>query len=325
MGLSRRDLILAGGGLVAGAGGMLWWGRRGGEDPAPSAPVRPIGGPYGHGVMPPEDLGPLSLESITSPPPADPGPRPVTRRVRMVAVDQRIAVSAAASFDAWTFEGRVPGPVLRATEGDQLEITLENRTAHAHNLHFHGRHEIDADGWEPVPPGGTAVYRLTAGPAGLHPYHCDFTPSEDHIANGLYGLLIVDPARGRSPAREVVLTLGGFDLDGDGTSDLFGWNGVAGFYAKFPIKVPAGDPVRVYLANLVMDQALVSFHLHAETFEVYRSGTGAAPDERTDVVSLGPAERAVLEFRLPRRGRYMFHPHQRLMAEHGAMGWFAAV
>ena len=83
--------------------------------------------------------------------------------------------------------------------------------------------------------------------------------------------------------------------------------------------------MRVYLVNMVMDEPVVSFHLHAQTFDVIPSGTSLAADQRTDILSLGPAERAILEFRLPERGRFMFHPHQRRLAERGAMGWFTAV
>ncbi len=93
---------------------------------------------------------------------------------------------------------------------------------------------------------------------------------------------------------------------------------------KYPIKVRAGALVRVYLVNMVGDEPQLSFHLHAQTFDLYRSGTSLRPDEKTDVVTLAQAERAILEFRLPDRGRYMFHPHQARMAERGAMGWFAA-
>jgi len=289
---------------------------------APGAPGR---GPYAHGAMPPKNLGPLSLDSATFPRAADYRPRPITRPYQLEVLDQQIEVAVGRSFNAWTFGGTVPGPILRATEGDTLEIVLRNRTANPHNLHFHGRHQVAADGWEPVPPGGVEMYRFTAGPAGVHPYHCDFTPNDDHIGNGLYGLLIVDPPVPRAPATEVALVLGAFDTDGDGKDDIFAWNGPAGFYAKYPIKVGAGRLVRVYLANFVMNSALASFHLHAEVFDVFRSGTGAVPDERTDILSLGPAERAMVEFRLPERGRYMFHPHQREMAENGAMGWFAAI
>ncbi len=243
----------------------------------------------------------------------------------MDVVELRAPVSVERSVDAWTFNGSIPGPVLRATEGDPIEITLRNRSSRAHNLHFHGRHAVEADGWEPVPPGGEETYRFTAGPFGIHPYHCDFTPIEDHIGSGLYGLLIVDPRPARPSAREFALVLGGFDTDGDGRPDLFGWNGVAGFFAKYPLKVTAGELVRVYLANMATSEPMASFHLHAETFEVYRSGTTLVAQERTDLLTLGPAERAIVEFRLPSRGRYMFHPHQTQMAEHGAMGWFAAI
>jgi FtsP/CotA-like multicopper oxidase with cupredoxin domain len=89
--------------------------------------------------------------------------------------------------------------------------------------------------------------------------------------------------------------------------------------------VAAGELVRLYLANMVTSEPSASFHLHAETFDVYRSGTSLTPSETTDLVTLGPAERVMVEFRLSARGRYMFHPHQREMAEQGAMGWFAAV
>jgi nitrite reductase (NO-forming) len=117
----------------------------------------------------------------------------------------------------------------------------------------------------------------------------------------------------------------GFDIDGDGRNDIYTWNGLAGYYERFPLKVPVGELVRIYLMNMLDHDPLASFHLHAQTFDVYRSGTSLIPQERTDIVGLGPAERVILEFRLPRRGRYMFHPHQSHMAERGAMGWIVAI
>jgi FtsP/CotA-like multicopper oxidase with cupredoxin domain len=275
-------------------------------------------------VAPPANIGPLGLDAATYPPPPDPT-GPAVRELALDVLNQRVAVAADHTFDAWTFGGMLPGPILRANEGDTLSITLRNRGTDPHNLHFHGRHQVDSDGWEPVRPGGEATYTVTAAPFGVHPYHCDLTPDDEHIANGLYGAMIVDPPGGRPPAHELVLVLGGFDTDGDGHSDLYGWNGLAGFYAKYAIKAPVGKPIRLYVVNMLMDEPVASFHLHAQTFDVYRSGTGLAPDEHTDVVTLGPAERAILEFTLPDRGRYMFHPHQRKLAERGAMGWLAAV
>jgi FtsP/CotA-like multicopper oxidase with cupredoxin domain len=141
----------------------------------------------------------------------------------------------------------------------------------------------------------------------------------------MYGAMIVDPLDPRPAAHEFVLCLCGFDVDGDGRDDIYTWNGLAGYYERFPLKVPVGDLVRIYVMNMLDRDPIASFHLHAQTFDLYRSGTSLVPQEHTDIVGLGPAERAILEFRLPRRGRYMFHPHQSHLAERGAMGWIVAI
>ena len=226
---------------------------------------------------------------------------------------------------AWTYNAAAPGPIIRATEGQPLRVRLRNNTGHDHNLHFHGRHSPQADGWEPVPPGGETVYEFTAAPAGVHPYHCHKMPIDRHIAKGLYGTFIVDPPGGRPEAHEVVLALSGWDVNDDGRNEVYAWNGVAGFYAKFPLKVEVGEPVRCYVLNMVEFDPIASFHLHAQTFAVYPSGMGDRPAYHSDIVTLGQMERAILTFDLPERGRYMFHPHQHTLASRGAMGWFSAV
>jgi nitrite reductase (NO-forming) len=284
-----------------------------------------VRGGYGHGPQPPRDLAPELVGSLTSPPAADGAAPGTTRELTIPVAAERWAVADGASIDAWTYGGRVPGPVIRATEGDRLRITVANRTDRAHNLHLHGSHDPQMDGWEPIPPGEEVTYDLEAGPAGLHPYHCHLPPFAEHLRRGLYGAMIVDPPGGREPAVEVMMVLSGFDLDGDGRNEVYGFNGICGLYDRHPITVPVGELVRVYLVNHVEGEPVAGFHLHAQTFDVYRSGTGDRPDEHTDQVTLGQADRAVLEFRLPTRGRYMFHPHQHHLVERGAMGWFTAV
>jgi nitrite reductase (NO-forming) len=323
MRVSRRDFVRVGAGAAAGALGatLLGLGR---EAPAAVAPVTRAES-YGHGVEPPAGLGPAALDDALLPPPPHSGLAAAPVTADLLITEQPVEIARGTTMAAWTFNGRVPGPILRATEGDELRLRLRNLGTRTHNLHLHGRHDVAQDGWQPIPPGGETTYRLRAEPFGVHPYHCDATPAAEHLSHGLYGMLIVDPPGGRPPAHEVVLVLSGFDVDGDGHNELYGWNGVAGFFERYPIKVPVRALVRVYLLNMVADDPVASFHLHAETFDVYRSGTRLVPDERTDVVTLAQTERAIVEFRLPARGRYMFHPHQRHMAERGAMGWFAAV
>ena len=282
-----------------------------------------LAGPY-HGMTdPPDHLGPRALDVQTLPPPFSPAGPP--RELTLHLVETRLEVGREGFVDAVAYDGTAPGPLIRAALGQELSITLVNQTGSAHTLHFHGAYDTNEDGWEPVAPGFSRTYRLVPAAAGLHPYHCHTSPYAQHIARGMYGVMIVDPATPRPPAHEFVLTLSGWDLDGDGRNELYAWNGIAGFFTRFPLKVPVGELVRLYVTNLVEYDPVASFHLHAHTFDVFRSGTSLVPDTHTDVISLGPTERAIVEFRLPRRGRYMFHPHQGQMIERGAMGWIVAV
>lgn len=336
MSLRRRDLLrrsLAG--AAGAAAALVGRGARAAEPASPdygggahsghALPTPVVHTAYGGPATPPAGLAAGSLDARLVPPPPSAVASPRTHEVSIWAHEQPIEIADGVRFDAWTYNGSVPGPVLRANEGDTLSIAFRNLGMHAHNVHFHGRHDVEHDGWQQIPAGGRESYRIRAEPFGLHPYHCHALPVSEHIARGLYGAFIVDPPGGRPPAHEFVLVLCGFDLDGDGRNELYAWNGIAGFFTRFPIKVPAGELVRLYVLNMVSWDPVASFHLHAQTFDVYRSGTRLEPDEHTDVVTLGQTERAILEFRLPRRGRYMFHPHQVHMAEAGAMGWFAAV
>lgn len=282
-------------------------------------------GLYGHAAMAPTRLTQRDLDTHTYPPPPDGRPVGTLREVDLTVTTRQLEVGDGVVVDAWTYAGGVPGPVLRATEGDRLRIAMANRSPHPHNVHLHGRHDPAMDGWEPIPPGESFTYEVVAEPFGLHPYHCHTAPIAEHLGRGLYGAMIVDPPGGRPAAHEVVLVLGGWDLDGDGRNELVCFNGIAGGYHRFPITVPVGELVRVYVVNMLEHDPVASFHLHAQTFDVYRSGTSLTPDEHTDVVALTQGERAILEFRLPQRGRYMFHPHQTRLADRGAMGWFAAV
>lgn len=327
---TRRDLLwgLAGAAVAVAAGAAVRGMRearasiraaRGGLAGAPPDSV--VHSPYGHGAEPPTALGPTALDALTIPPPMTRG-----SITRALTITQRpVEVAEGVVMDGWTFDGSMPGPILRVTEGERLTLTVHNLTAHPHNLHTHGAHAPAQDGWEPIPAGGTRTYEITPRPFGLYPYHCDLVPGAQHLGRGLHGMMIVDPPGGRVPAQERVLVLGGYDTDGDGRSDLFGWNGVAGFFARHPLKVRRGELVRLHVANLVADEPVATFHLHANTFDLFRSGTRLVPDEHTDVVAMTVGERAVLEMRFDEPGRVMFHPHQSRMAERGAMGWLAVV
>jgi FtsP/CotA-like multicopper oxidase with cupredoxin domain len=240
----------------------------------------------------------------------------------VVAVDRTIEVAEGVFFDAWTYNGKVPGPIIRATEDDLLRVNFSNQGSHPHTIHFHGIHPGGMDGvFEIVLPGDTFRYEFPARPYGMHLYHCHASPLKQHIHKGLYGAFIVDPPQPRPPARELVMVMNGYDTDGDGENNFYTVNGGAFYYARYPIRVRRGELVRIYLANLTEFDLINSFHLHGEFFRYYPTGS-TDHFEYTDTVMLCQGERGILELEFHNAGTFMFHAHQSEFAELGWMGFF---
>ncbi len=236
-----------------------------------------------------------------------------------------LQLNSAITFIGWNLNDRVPGPTLRATEGDHVRIIFHNEDGHSHSLHFHGTHPVEMDGVDSVRRGKTKVYEFDAEPYGVHPYHCHVAPVTRHIGKGLYGLFIVDPPNGRPEADEMVMVMGAYDLDGDETNQLYAFNGIPNFYRDYPIPIYQNQLIRLYLLNMIEFDPAVTFHIHANMFQVYRTGRSLEPNEESDVITMGTAERHILEFAYKYPGKYMFHPHQDYIAEHGCMGFFDVI
>jgi FtsP/CotA-like multicopper oxidase with cupredoxin domain len=248
------------------------------------------------------------------------------RDYEIVAVDTEIEVAPGVSFSAWAYNGQVPGPTLRCTDGDLLRVHFSNAGSHAHTIHFHGTHRPEMDGLFPiVEPGEHFTYEFEARPYGVHPYHCHTVPLKRHIHRGLYGTLIVDPPGGRSPARELVAVMNGFDTNFDGENEVYAVNTAAFYYQTHPIRVGVGDPVRIYLVNMTEFDPINSLHLHAGMFRYYRTGTRMDHYELTDTVMLCQGERGILELELENPGLHMLHAHQSEFAELGWMSFLDAV
>jgi manganese oxidase len=283
----------------------------------------------GHAAMigeaAPTPGGPNDLDDLLAPPPAlshEPGR---IREYDLVATDREIEVAKGVKFAAWTFNGTVPGPIVRATEDDLVRVRFRNGGAHPHTIHFHGIHPGNMDGvFEIVEPGGEFTYEFPARPYGMHLYHCHATPLKKHIHKGLYGAFIIDPPEPRKPARELVMVMNGFDTDGDGENNFYTVNGRAFYYARYPIRVRRSETVRIYLANLTEFDLINSFHLHGEFFRYYPTGS-TDHFEYTDTVMQCQGERGIIEIDFHNTGKFMFHAHQSEFAELGWMGFFDVV
>ena len=260
-------------------------------------------------------------------------PRPdgtMLREYEIFAADREIEIAPGMFFPAWAYNGQVPGPTIRATEGDRIRVTFRNLGTHPHSMHFHGWHPPVMDGalaGQEVQPGETFVYEFDADPFGLHLYHCHTVPLKRHIHKGLYGAFIIDPrasSGSRLPADELVMVMNAFDTTFDAENEVYAVNTVANAYMHEPIRVTVGRLVRIYLVNVTEFDPINSLHLHGMFFNVYRTGTSLVPGDRTDTIMLCQGERAILEttFRYP--GDFMFHAHQSEFAELGWMGLFRA-
>ncbi|HJS44267.1 MAG TPA: multicopper oxidase domain-containing protein [Gemmatimonadales bacterium] len=245
------------------------------------------------------------------------------REYRMIAMDRELEVMPGVFYPAWTYNGHVPGPTLRCTEGDLLRVHFHNAGRHPHSIHFHGFHPANMDGvFEQVDPGGVFVYEFEASPFGLQLYHCHTMPLKRHIAKGLYGALIIDPKRGRPDADEMVMVMNGFDVNFDGENEIYAVNTVPFAYQANPIALRRGALNRIYLVNVLEFDLINSMHIHANFFHVYRTGTSLVPNDFTDTISMGQGERHIIEFTYDHPGKFMFHAHQSEFAELGWMGLF---
>jgi FtsP/CotA-like multicopper oxidase with cupredoxin domain len=252
----------------------------------------------------------------------------VLREWELFAADKEIEVAPGVHFPAWTYNGRVPGPTLRAREGELLRIRFTNGSQHPHTIHFHGLHPAVMDGVPGagaglIEPGQSTVYEFGAEPFGLHLYHCHVGPLAEHIARGLYGTFIIDPKDGRADADELVMVQHGYNttFDGEG-NQLYAVNGIPFAYIDDPVRVRRDELVRIYLVNALEYDPINSFHIHGNFFDYFPTGTRLEPAEFTDTVVQGQGQRGICELRFPNEGRFMFHAHKTEFAELGWMGFF---
>lgn len=342
--LSRRNFMVGGLATVFGGLGLSALAKSGQAAPAMALPMDGHKDDHdpntGHGAMmmvgevDPESNGFDPLQILTD---WDYGtvsglPNGQTlREYEFTAYDKEIEIAPGIFFPAWTYNGRVPGPTIRCTEGDRIRIKFTNAGVHPHTLHFHGIHPFEMDGVFGAGPGEidsgeTFTYEFDAEPFGCQLYHCHAVPLKRHIHKGLYGAFIVDPREGRPPARELMMVMNAFDTNFDGGNEVYAVNTVGFEYARRPIPVKVGELIRVYLINITEFDPINSFHLHAEFFDYYDHGTTLEPTlRRVDTIMQAQAQRGILEFSYRWPGKYMFHAHVSEFAELGWMGQFNVV
>ncbi|MBD9735110.1 multicopper oxidase domain-containing protein [Streptomyces sp. H28] len=238
----------------------------------------------------------------------------------------------------WTFGGTAPGPVLRGRVGDTFEITLVNDGTIGHSVDFHAGALAPDRPMRTLQPGRSLTYRFTATRSGIWMYHCATMPMSLHIANGMFGAVIIDPPGLPDADREYVLVQSEFYLgaqsataDPDkiraGRPDMVAFNGYANQYDHDPLTARAGERVRVWVLSAGPDRPS-AFHVVGGQFDtVFREGAyalrpGGAERGGAQVLDLPPAAGGFVELTFPEAGTYPFVTHVMTDAERGAHGVF---
>ncbi|WP_432994652.1 multicopper oxidase domain-containing protein [Dactylosporangium sp. CA-233914] len=276
---------------------------------------------------------------------ADPGPgfhardaaAPITGtgRVHTLALhvqEVRLEVAPGVSQTMWTYNGTVPGPVLRGRIGDTFEITLVNDGIVDHGIDFHAGALAPDVPMRPIEPGQSLTYRFTATKAGIWMYHCSTMPMLLHIGNGMYGAVIIDPPDLAPVDHEYVLVQSELYLGGDlgrmqaEHPDAVMFNGYAAQYVHRPLTARAGDRVRIWVLDAGPNRDS-SFHVVGAQFDtVYAEGRyqlRPAEPGGAQVLTLGPAAGGFVETVFPEPGRYPFVTHLMADADRGARGIIA--
>jgi nitrite reductase (NO-forming) len=263
-----------------------------------------------------------------------------THEIELVMTEQEMTVAPGFVQKVWTFGGTVPGPVIRVKVGDTIRVVLKNPIENElpHSIDFHSSQVAWNDEMTSIAPGEEKVYEWTADYAGVWMYHCGTSPALHHIANGMFGMVIVEPEEGLPPVdHEFALVQNEWYLGAQGepvdlgkamaaapAPDFVTFNGVASQYVDAPLAVDTGARVRMFVldAGPSIDS---SFHIVGTIFDtVIKEGMtlskGNAGNWGAQAVDLSPAQGAIVEFTTAEDGQYPVVTHAFNFVGRGALG-----
>ncbi len=268
--------------------------------------------------------------------------QPTVRHITLIAKDAKIEIANNVYYDAWTFNGTVPGPTIFVNQGDTIIIKLINNVTNMkHSIDFHAA-EVDwATDYASVAPGETKTFNFTANYPGVFMYHCGTPPVLEHIGNGMYGAIIVKPSSPLPPAPggEYVLVQSEFYLNPkpgpngsysgnytkmlNGNPDYVVFNGKAFQYQANPLHVKPNQLVRLYILNAGPNH-WSAFHVIGAILDtVYIDGNPANVVHGLQTLNIPPSGGAIVDmyFRDP-GGKNPFVTHDFADASKGAVGMF---
>ncbi|HEY3524123.1 MAG TPA: multicopper oxidase domain-containing protein [Candidatus Limnocylindrales bacterium] len=262
--------------------------------------------------------------------------------IQMPIVEEDLTVANGTVVHAWTFGGSVPGPTIRVHLGDTVRVHLTNMGQMPHSIDFHASQTAMNDQMVEIAPGDTFTYTFQADYAGVWMYHCGTAPALHHIANGMFGMVIVEPKGGLPRVdAEYAFVQSEWYLGAQGqpadyakaaaaapAPDYVVFNGIPNQYKDAPIDVPTAKRIRLFVldAGPNLDS---SFHVVGTIFDtVIKEGIalerGNAGGWGSQAVDLSPAQGAIIEFQTAEDGMYPFVTHAFNYVGLGAIGIFSS-
>ncbi len=287
---------------------------------------------------------PLDVPNVARNPADVPPPlgrsEPATVEVTLTAKEVIAELASGASYAFWTFDGTVPGPMIRVMEGDTVNLTLVNAldSVMGHNIDLHavtgpgGGAEVTN-----VAPGETKTLTFKALQAGAYIYHCAFPPPMLHIAQGMYGVIVVEPPGGLPPVdREFYVVQGewytaaSFGAAGHQPFDqakamaeapeYFTFNGhTAALTNLYPLQANVGETVRLYFGDGGPNVAS-NFHIIGEIFDKVYTGSPETFVANEETAIIAPGSAAIFELTLEEPGQYLLVDHALFRVNKGAAG-----
>src|SRR5690554_3452245 len=261
--------------------------------------------------------------------------------VNLEVIEEVGELANGVEYNFWTFNGTVPGTFIRARVGDEIELHLKNRddSNFPHNIDLHA---VNGPGGGAeatfVAPGKEAVFTFKALHAGLYVYHCAAAPVGMHIANGMYGLILVEPEGGLPPVdKEFYIMQGDFYTKGsygepglqpfdmqkavDEHADYVVFNGhVGALLGDNALEVEVGETVRLFMGN-AGPNLVSSFHVIGEIFDRVLVEGGSLVNENVQTTLIPAGGATIIEFKVNAPGEYVMVDHSVFRAfNKGALG-----
>ena len=258
--------------------------------------------------------------------------------VNMTLKDMTVEIAPGVKYNTWAFDGHgAPGPIIHVREGQTVEMTLKNGGSIPHSIDFHAARIAPNVAFRDVAPGESFSFRFEAVDPGVFMYHCGTKPVLAHIANGMYGAIVVSPKKALPQVdNEYVLVASEWYLNGDGITqpaslsmekarammpDWTTFNGYANQYVTHPLTADPGETTRFYVvaAGPTLETA---FHVVGTIFN--RAWVNAdvtnPPQTGVQTVSVPPGGGGVFDVKIDKEGLYPFVSHAFAHVDLGQVG-----